>query len=521
MTARPIRRALLSVADKTGLVELARGLAHHGIALVSTGGTAQALRAARLTVEEVSATTGFPEILDGRVKTLHPRIHAALLADRDKPEHMATLAEQGIAPIDLLIANLYPFEATLGRAAPPAEMIETIDIGGPAMIRAAAKNHSGVAVVTEPADYALLIEELERHRGALTADVRRRLATRAFARTAAYDAAIAGWLAAREGEAFPERLSVSGERAFVTRYGENPHQRAAFYRTAERRAGVASARLVQGKVLSYNNIADTDAAFELVAELERPAIAIIKHANPAGVALADDLERAHARALACDPVSAYGGIVAANRPLDAAAAAAITAVFTEVVIAPGADDEALEVFRARPNLRLLLTDGLPDPEAPGRMLRSIAGGLLVQDRDAHRVRAAELRTVTRRDPTPAEVEDLIFAFRVAKHVKSNAIVFAKDGATLGIGAGQMSRVDSVRIAIEKARAAFGKADALAGSVIASDAFFPFPDGLEAAMAAGAVAAVQPGGSLRDDQVTAAADQGGIAMVFTDARHFRH
>jgi phosphoribosylaminoimidazolecarboxamide formyltransferase / IMP cyclohydrolase len=515
MTDRPIRRALLSVSDKTGLVELARALAARNVALVSTGGTARALREAGLPVEDVSDVTGFPEILDGRVKTLHPAIHGGILADRSRPGHVAALERHGLAAIDLVVVNLYPFEWTVAAGAGFAEVIESIDIGGPALVRAAAKNHGSVAVVTDPADYGRVLAELD-ERGAIGPDLRLELAARAFARTAAYDAAIAAWLAR---EPFPERLTVAATRRQVTRYGENPHQRAAFYVTSAARPGVASARQVQGKELSYNNLADTDAAFELVAELEAPAVAIIKHANPCGVAVAEDLVRAHAAALACDPVSAYGGIVACNRPLDKATAEAITRVFTEVVIAPGAEEAAIELFGTKPNLRLLLTDAMPDPLAPGTVLRSVAGGLLVQDRDARRVGEADLRAATRRPPDERELRDLLFAFTVAKHVKSNAIVLARGGATIGIGAGQMSRLDSVRIAVDKARAA--QPALLEGCVVASDAFFPFPDALEEAIAAGAVAAIQPGGSLRDDEVTASADAAGIAMLLTGVRHFRH
>jgi phosphoribosylaminoimidazolecarboxamide formyltransferase/IMP cyclohydrolase len=522
---RQIRRALLSVSDKSGLVPFAAALAARGVVLLSTGGTARALAAAGLPVTEVAAVTGFPELLDGRVKTLHPAIHAGLLAQRERAEHRAALAAHGIAPIDLLVCNLYPFAATLAAGAGREACLENIDIGGPALIRAAAKNHQDVAVVIDPADYQKILAELAAHDGALTLATRRALAAKAFAATAAYDAAIAAWMAREEGVAFPETLVVAARLAARPRYGENPHQEAAFYRAGEARPGVASARQLQGKELSYNNYADADAAFELVAEFARPAVAIVKHANPCGVALGAAPCVAWEKALACDPVSAFGGVVALNRPLDAATAAAIARIFVEVVIAPAVDEEAAAVLAAKPGLRLLVTGGLPDPAAPGQSLRSLAGGLLVQQRDARLCRREELRTVTRRAPSEAEIADLLFAEAVAKHVKSNAIVFARDGATVGIGAGQMSRVDSVVIAAQKAaqagRAAGLAAPPTAGSVVASDAFFPFADGVEAAIAAGATAILQPGGSRRDAEIIAAADKAGVAMVFTGTRHFRH
>jgi phosphoribosylaminoimidazolecarboxamide formyltransferase/IMP cyclohydrolase len=520
----PIRRALISLSDKTGLLPFARALAQHGAQILSTGGTAKALREAGIPVTEVSDHTGFPEILDGRVKTLVPQIHGGLLGRRDLPEHVAEMRRHGIAPIDLVAVNLYPFEATVASGAAPEDCIETIDIGGPAMIRSAAKNHAHVAVLTEPAQLAAVAAEIAA-KGGVSLATRRALAAAAYARTAAYDAAIAAWFAERQGEAFPQRLTLPALLRQTLRYGENPHQQAAFYADGTARPGVATATQVQGKELSYNNLNDTDAAFECVAEFERPAIVIVKHANPCGVAEADTLAAAWDAALRCDPVSAFGGIVAANRRLDRAAAERIAAIFAEVVVAPDADDEAKAVFATKKNLRLLLTGGLPDPAAPGRTLRSVSGGLLVQSRDAGRVSAAGLRVVTQRAPTEAELADLLFAFRVAKHVKSNAIVYAKGGATVGIGAGQMSRVDSTRIAAWKAAEA-AKAAGLAapltqGSVVASDAFFPFADGLEAAAAAGATAVIQPGGSVRDAEVIAAADAAGLAMVFTGMRHFRH
>ncbi|MEX0696929.1 MAG: bifunctional phosphoribosylaminoimidazolecarboxamide formyltransferase/IMP cyclohydrolase [Dongiaceae bacterium] len=526
---RRIARALISVSDKTGVVELGRFLAARGVEILSTGGSAAALAAAGVPVVEVAAHTGFPEILDGRVKTLHPKIHGGVLARRDRADDCAALAAHGIAEIDLVVVNLYPFEATAASGAGRAACIEQIDIGGPALIRAAAKNQDFVAVVTDPADYAAVMAELECRDGAVGAALRRRLAAAAFARTAAYDAAIAGWLARAEGETLPPLLTLAGRCRQALRYGENPHQKAAFYAAIDpgggTRPGVATARQLQGKELSFNNLADAAAAFELAAEFERPAVVIVKHANPCGVAVGDDLAAAYARALACDPVSAYGGIVAVNRPLDAAAAEAIAGLFVEVVIAPQVDEGARAALAAKPNLRLLETGGLPDPAAPGLESRSLAGGFLVQERDAGRVAERDLKVVTRRAPSARERADLLFAFKVAKHVKSNAIVYARDGATVGIGAGQMSRVDAARIAAWKARAAAdaaGEKDSRAeGSVVASDAFFPFADGLLLAAAAGATAVIQPGGSLRDAEVIAAADEAGLAMVFTGMRHFRH
>ncbi len=516
-------RALISVSDKSGLVEFAQGLAALGVEIVSTGGSAAALLRAGVAVTEVSAHTGFPEILDGRVKTLVPQIHGGILGRRDLPEHVAQMQAHGIAPIDIVAVNLYPFEATVAGGAGWDDCIENIDIGGPALIRAAAKNHDFVSVVTDPAQYGSVLDEL-RAQGATSPALRRRLAAAAYARTAAYDAAIAAWFAGQDGEAFPPRLSVTATRLQTLRYGENPHQEAALYRTNDR-PGVAQARQVQGKELSYNNINDTDAAFECVAEFDAPAIVIVKHANPCGVAMANDLSDAWEAALRCDPVSAFGGIVAANRMLDEAAAARISQIFTEVIIAPDATEGARAMLARKKNLRLLLTGALPDPAAPGTALRSVAGGLLVQSRDRGRVTRADLRVVTRRAPSEAELADLLFAFTVCKHVKSNAIVYARNAATVGIGAGQMSRVDSARIAGWKSEAAARAAGAAAplaqGSVVASDAFFPFADGLEAAVAAGATAVIQPGGSVRDAEVIAAADAAGMAMVMTGLRHFRH
>ena len=525
---RRVARALLSVSDKAGLLPFARALAECGVALVSTGGTRRALAEAGLSVEDVSDLTGFPELMDGRVKTLHPAVHGGLLGVRANPEHQAAMLAHGIAPIDLLVVNLYPFEAAVVAGAAFVSCVEEIDIGGPAMIRAAAKNHADVAVVVDPGDYEAVLADLDAHAGAVTATLRRHLAQKAFACTAAYDAAISNWLANAVGETAPAFRALGGALAERLRYGENPHQTAAFYRTPESRPGVATARQVQGKQLSYNNIADCDAAYECVAEFDpgrTAAVVIVKHANPCGVAEGETLLDAYERALACDQASAFGGIVALNHPLDGDAARRIVEIFIEAIIAPGATEEALGILASRKGLRLLLADGLPDPRRPGLQLRTVAGGFLAQGRDTAAVDDMDLRVVTRRAPTEREFSDLRFAFRVAKHVKSNAIVYAKDAATVGIGAGQMSRVDSSRIAASKAEAAAkaaGLAESLAqDSVVASDAFFPFPDGLLAAAEAGATAAIQPGGSARDEEVIRAADAAGLAMVFTGVRHFRH
>jgi phosphoribosylaminoimidazolecarboxamide formyltransferase/IMP cyclohydrolase len=524
-----IARALLSVSDKSGLVELGEALARRGVELVSTGGTAKALREAGLEVRDVSDLTGFPEMMDGRVKTLHPKVHGGLLAVRDDPAHVAAMEAHGIGAIDLVVVNLYPFAATVARGASRDEIVENIDIGGPSMVRSSAKNHAAVAIVTDPADYAELIAALDESDGTTSLVLRKRLAAKAFAATAAYDSAIASWFAfADQGQMFPETLPVVLKLGDELRYGENPHQKAALYRPAGPHArGVAQAEQVQGKALSYNNYNDADAALELVAEFrgQGPACVIVKHANPCGVAVADDLLTAYREALACDPVSAFGGIVAVNAPLDAAAADAITAIFTEVVIAPGADEEARALFERKRNLRLLLTGELADSARPGLMLKSIAGGFLVQSRDNGRIAPENLKVVTKRAPTERELADCLFAWTVAKHVKSNAIVYAKDGATAGIGAGQMNRLESARIAAWKARDAAEKAGwpepRTIGSAAASDAFFPFADGLLAAVEAGATAVIQPGGSIRDEEVIAAADEAGLAMLFTGMRHFRH
>lgn len=524
----PIGRALISVSDKSGLLDLARALAARGVELVSTGGTSGMLRTAGLVVRDVSDVTGFPEMMDGRVKTLHPNVHGALLALRDDDEHLLAMAAHGIEPIDLLIVNLYPFEETVAKGADHAICIENIDIGGPAMIRAASKNHRFVTVLTDPADYQPLLDQLAAHDGATTMAFRQKMALTAYSRTAAYDAAVSNWLAVEIGETAPRYRSFAGKLAQGLRYGENPHQSAAFYVDGSKREGVATAKQWQGKELSYNNINDTDAAFELVAEFaptDGAAVAIIKHANPCGVAQGATLAEAYARAYDCDRTSAFGGIVALNQPLDAATAEKITEIFTEVVIAPGASDEARAIFAAKKNLRLLTTAALPDPRAKATAFKQVAGGFLVQDRDAGIIRPADLKVVTKRAPTDAELADLLFAWKVAKHVKSNAIIYVKDGATVGVGAGQMSRIDSTRIAARKSQdmaEALGLSQPLThGSVVASDAFFPFADGLLAAAEAGATAIIQPGGSMRDDDVIAAADAAGLAMIFTGMRHFRH
>jgi phosphoribosylaminoimidazolecarboxamide formyltransferase/IMP cyclohydrolase len=529
MSAVKIERALLSVSDKRGVVELGAALARHGVELVSTGGTAAALREAGLEVRDVSDLTGFPEMMDGRVKTLHPMVHGGLLAVRDDPDHAAVMAGHGIAPIDLVVVNLYPFEATVARGASRPDVIENIDIGGPSMIRSAAKNHAFVACVTDPADYPALIRALNESGGMTSLEFRKYLASKAFSATAAYDSAIAQYFAfADQGQIFPETLPLTMRLGAELRYGENPHQQAALYLPAGPHSrGIAQAEQVQGKALSYNNYNDSDAALELVAEFRDgdPACVIVKHANPCGVATGASLVEAYEAALACDPVSAFGGIVAVNAPLDAGAAEAISAIFTEVVIAPAADTAAREVFARKKNLRLLLTGDLPDPARPGLALKSIAGGYLVQSRDNGRVGRGDLKLVTKRAPTEGELADCLFAWTVARYVKSNAIVYAKGGATAGIGAGQMNRLESARIAAWKARDAAEKAGwsepRTIGSAVASDAFFPFADGLLAAVAAGATAVIQPGGSIRDEEVIAAADEAGLAMLFTGMRHFRH
>lgn len=524
----PLKRALLSVSDKTGLIDLGRALSQRGVELLSTGGTAKALRDAGLAVRDVAEITGFPEMMDGRVKTLHPMVHGGLLALRDKDEHTAAMTEHGIAPIDLLVVNLYPFEETMAKGADYDTCIENIDIGGPAMIRAAAKNHRFVSVVVDVQDYQPLLEELDANNGQTSYAFRQTLAQTAYARTAAYDAAVSSWMADALGNETPRRRAVAGILAQSLRYGENPHQKAAFYTDGSSRPGVATARQLQGKELSYNNINDTDAAFELVSEFdpaEGPAVAIIKHANPCGVARGATLVEAYRKAFDCDRTSAFGGIIALNHALDGATADDISGIFTEVVIAPGADEDALSIFAKKKNLRLLTTTGLADPAEAGRIFKQVSGGYLVQDKDNGRLTAEDLRVVTKRQPTEAELADMLFAWKVAKHVKSNAIIYVKDGATVGVGAGQMSRVDSCRIAARKSQdmaADLGLSAPLTqGSVVASDAFFPFADGLMTAAEAGATAVIQPGGSMRDEDVIAAADEAGLAMVLTGMRHFRH
>jgi phosphoribosylaminoimidazolecarboxamide formyltransferase/IMP cyclohydrolase len=532
MTLRPIRRALLSVSDKTGLAQFASALAAQDVALISTGGTAKSLRDAGLTVTEVADVTGFPEIMDGRVKTLHPNIHGGLLAQRDKPDHDTAMRVHGIEGIDLLICNLYPFEAAVANRSDFEETIENIDIGGPAMIRAAAKNHDWVTVVVDPEDYEAVLSEMHGTGGGTREVLRKKLAQIAFARTAAYDAAVSNWLVKQiepdDGAAPPRRRAFAGRLRQALRYGENPHQRAAFYVTDERRFGVATAEQVQGKELSYNNVNDTDAAYELVAEFasaSHAACVIVKHANPCGVALASNLRDAYLKALACDPVSAFGGILAFNRNLDAATAEEISKLFTEVIIAPDADDDARAILSTKKNLRLLIAGGTPDPRADALIVKSVSGGILVQSRDTALTGPQNLKIVTQRPPDDREIADMLFAFTVCKHVKSNAIVYARDLQTAGIGAGQMSRVDSARMAAMKAREAAVAAQLseplTVGSAAASDAFFPFPDGLLAVAEAGATAVIQPGGSVRDDAVIRAADEAGLTMAFTGLRHFRH
>jgi phosphoribosylaminoimidazolecarboxamide formyltransferase/IMP cyclohydrolase len=524
-----IRRALLSVSDKAGLADLGKALAARGVELVSTGGTAKALRDAGLSVLDVSELTGFPEMMDGRVKTLHPKVHGGLLAVRDNPEHAQAMADHAIGAIDLVVVNLYPFEATVAKGAGRDEVIENIDIGGPSMVRSAAKNHAFVTIVTDPADYPALLAELGEADGATRLPFRKLMAARAFAQTAAYDGRISQWFACTDQQqTFPEMLALAGRRSAELRYGENPHQSAALYLpVGPHIRGIAQAQQLQGKELSYNNYNDADAALELVAEFRgsAPAVVIVKHANPCGVAQASSLFEAWEGALACDDVSAFGGIVAVNTRLDAATAEAISKIFTEVVIAPEVDDAAREIFAKKKNLRLLVTGDLPDPRRSGLTVRGITGGLLVQTRDNGCITAADLKVVTKRAPTDQELKDCLFAWTVARHVKSNAIVYAKNGITAGIGAGQMNRRDSSRIAAMKAAEAAEKfgwsAPRTRGSAVASDAFFPFADGLLAAAEAGATAVIQPGGSIRDDEVIAAADEHGLAMVFTGMRHFRH
>jgi phosphoribosylaminoimidazolecarboxamide formyltransferase/IMP cyclohydrolase len=510
-----ITRALLSVSDKTGLLELGRFLAGQGIELLSTGGTAKALRDAGIAVTEVSDHTGFPEIMDGRVKTLHPKVHGGILAVRDNKEHLAAMEKHAIAPIDLMVINLYPFEATVAKGASFDECIENIDIGGPSMVRSSAKNHAFVTILTDPADYALVMEEIKAT-GNTTKETRKKLAAKAYSRTAAYDSAISAWFNTQNGELLPATVTISGVRQAPLKYGENSHQKAGYYATDLTTPSLATAKLAQGAALSYNNLNDASAAFELVREFEQPAVAIIKHANPCGVAVGANITEAFARALACDPVSAYGGIIAVNRPLDKSFCDALGKLFLEVMIAPSADAAALEQLSSRKKLRLLLTGSVPAP-APKMTVKTISGGFLYQEEDSV-ITQGELKTVTKTATSAAQMSDLLFAFTVAKHVKSNTIVLARDGATVGIGAGQMSRIDATRIACWKAKEAGLETK---GSVLASDAFFPFADNVEMAAEAGVAAIIQPGGSIRDEEVVAAADKAGIPMVFTGIRHFRH
>lgn len=523
-----IRTALLSVSDKTGVVELAKALAEHGVRLLSTGGTYKALAAAGLDVTDVSDVTGFPEIMDGRVKTLHPGVHGGLLAIRDDADHVKAMEEHKIGAIDLAVINLYPFEEVRAAGGDYPTTVENIDIGGPAMIRAAAKNHAYVTVIVDPQDYPQLIQALGSEDGQTAYAFRQRMAAKAYSRTAAYDTMISNWFAEALDIEMPRYRTLGGVLSQEMRYGENPHQSAGFYLTGEKRPGVATAALLQGKQLSYNNINDTDAAYELVSEFpteKGPACAIIKHANPCGVAIGGSLVEAYKRALACDSTSAFGGIIALNQTLDAATAEEIVKLFTEVIIAPDVTDEAKAIIARKPNLRLLAAGGLPDPRSRGLTAKTVSGGLLVQTRDNGMVEDLDLRVVSKRAPTDQELIDMKFAFKVAKHVKSNAVVYAKDGQTAGIGAGQMSRVDSARIAglkAEEAARAMGWAEPMTrGSAVASEAFLPFADGLLSMIAAGATAVIQPGGSMRDEEVIAAADEHGVAMVFTGMRHFRH
>ncbi len=524
----PVKRALLSVNDKIGLVKFAKTLAEFNVELVSTGGTFKTLKDAGLDVRDISDLTGFPEIMDGRVKTLHPNVHGGILAIRGEDDHQKAMQEHGIEPIDMVISNLYPFETTIATNADYATCVENIDIGGPTLIRASAKNHAYVTIVTDPLDYDRIGEALKENAGSLPYALRQQLAQAAFARTAAYDAIISNWFARELDIENPRYRTIGGTLSEVMRYGENPHQKAAFYKTGEDRKGVSTAVQLQGKKLSFNNINDTDAAFEMAGEFDpdkMAAVVIVKHANPCGVAVAKTLKEAYLKALACDPVSAFGGIVAMNRTLDAATSAEIVKVFTEVIIAPEADADASAMIAARKNLRLLVTGGMPDPRAPGLSARTVSGGMLIQNRDNAVIDDMDLTVVTKRAPTEKEMADLKIAFRVAKYVKSNAIIYVRDGATVGVGAGQMSRVDSSRIAARKsvdaAEIAGEDAPMTVGSVVASDAFFPFADGLVSAIEAGATAVIQPGGSMRDAEVIAAADEAGIAMVFTGHRHFRH
>ena len=527
----PVKTALLSVSDKSRLLDQAKALTVRGVRLISTGGTYKAIKEAGMDVTEVASITGFPEMMNGRVKTLHPNVHGGLLADRDIAHHMKSMKEHNIPAIDLLVVNLYPFAETVLAGGDYNACVENIDIGGPAMIRAAAKNHKHVCVCVDADDVDAVLADMDQHDGQTSYELRQKLAHKSYARTAQYDAQISSWFAEQLGDSAPAFYAQGGSLKQRLRYGENPHQKAAFYTDGSPRLGVATARQVQGKELSYNNINDTDAAFELVAEFgahvdgAKPAVAIIKHANPCGVAQGKSFLSAYRAALACDPVSAFGGIVALNGRLDVKTAKAISKVFTEVVIAPEADDDALAIFAKKKNVRVLLSGGLPNPKDASMTMRNVAGGFLLQDRDNGHVPDSDLKIVTKRKPTEREMSDMLFAWKVAKHVKSNAIIYVKDGSTAGVGAGQMSRIDSARIAARKAddaqEAAGWDEPRTKGCVVGSDAFFPFADGLLAAAKAGATAVIQPGGSIRDDEVIAAANEAGLAMVFTGMRHFRH
>ena len=521
MSDTPIARALISVSDKTGLVEFATNLARHKIRLLSTGGSAKILKDAGLAVTEVSDHTGFPEIMDGRVKTLHPTIHGGILAKRDNSKHRIAMESHDISPIDMVIVNLYPFVETLKSGADYDSCIENIDIGGPAMLRAAAKNHEYITVSSDPDEYESIIAALDANNGMTNIELRKFLARATFARTAAYDSAISNWLAKEQGDICPKRLTVAGKRKLKCRYGENPHQEAGLYITPDRRIGVANSKQIQGKELSYNNINDADAAFELVSEFERPAIVIVKHANPCGVAEADKIIDAWKPALACDPISAFGGIIALNRKLEADIATELCQIFLEVIIAPTISDEARKILSTKNNLRILLTGSMPDPADKSLSFKSISGGMLVQTRDWGQITKDDLEIVTKRQPSEQEINDMLFAWKVAKHTKSNAIIYCRNNATVGVGAGQMSRIDSAKIAATKSESQQTSTGGCQGSVVASDAFFPFADGLIAAISAGATAAIQPGGSIRDDEVIAAANKAGIAMAYTKMRHFRH
>ena len=524
----PVRRALISVSDKDGLIERGQRLAAAGVEILSTGGTLRALNEAGIEAKDVSEVTEFPEMMDGRLKTLHPRVHGGLLGRRDNGEDRHSMGEHGIPQIDLLYVNLYPFEDTVARGASSEDCVENIDIGGPAMIRAAAKNHAWVSVCVDGQDVDRVLEQMDANEGSVTQDLRTHLAAKAYARTAAYDAAISGWFADQLGDGAPDFRAFGGALTQSLRYGENPHQRAAFYATPEIRHGIATGRQVQGKTLSYNNLADADAAFELASEFdpaEKAAVVIVKHANPCGVAVNDTLVGAYESAFAADPISAFGGIVAMNRKLDASTASALVKIFTEVIIAPDADEDALAVLSSKTNLRVLLTGGMANTSQSGWLTKTVAGGLLVQERDIGMITPAELKVVTQRPPSEAELADLMFAWKVVKHVKSNAIVYTQNCVTAGIGMGQTSRLEAARLAVRKAEATAAEngwdQSRTIGSVCASDAFFPFADGLNAAVEAGATAVIQPGGSIRDEEVIAAADEAGLAMVFTGMRHFRH